>query len=153
MFRPSDDKIVHLASEIMEALVIYDPQVIIQKYEQIVLNTRDPYLSSMFASEVLGANIQEHSQIVIDSKRLDCNYYFARRIKGVDVQVHESIILESEDPASLEWSCKFATFVDGANVEAHENRIYSSNDKELIAWYEEMKAETEKHKKLGLPHF
>lgn len=96
----------------------------IEKYEQKVLDLKNPRLSYEFAL-IEGANIKAHENIVVESNDLGYIYLFARNIKGSNKERLSKIIIESKD---LGYNYLYALYVKNADIKAHGNVILESQN-------------------------
>ena len=54
----------------------FGDKIVIAKFEQNVLNAKNPKLSYYFAKDIKKSNIKAHGKIILDSKDPEYNYLF-----------------------------------------------------------------------------
>ena len=72
------DEDIEITKEVLETFKEeYGDSLVIERFEQKVLQEKSSILSYFFADKIEGADIKAHEQVIIDSKDPKYNYDFA----------------------------------------------------------------------------
>ena len=84
-------------------------KIIVDKYEDDVINCNDPELSHFFITHLRdSADVNKHINLIVDSGNLKVNFLTAIDFPGANILDHERVILDSKDP---DYNCLFALYI------------------------------------------
>ena len=88
-------KIVNLIERLKEE---YGDKYVVDNFEQLILATKNDYLSYKFLKNIKGANFKEHEKIILDNKNPAYNYYLLEDFEDADIEKHAQVIIDSKNP-------------------------------------------------------
>ena len=74
-----------------------DESIIIESFDSRILKLKNAEISTWFCTHFNSPRVKEHEQIVIDSKDPELSFIFAKDVKGADKNALVKVVIESND--------------------------------------------------------